>query len=232
MSVKNNGAPKPLFDAGDFDTQELPPTPIDSSERDSRAQDHPAIKANPAEVCTDVSHDKKIPLLELYDKRGRNYHASTMTSLQEILQMPISFLEMIDLMHQHSPLYDEFMNTLYSVGEYEILSIKRIVSPGVSGTYPPLRKQRKIAKALKSDVATLFPENRKQKGSIVWVYKQYKQMPSAYKVFVDLLAKALHISEKTIRNWISSRQVPEASTRRIARWLGSPNVSLFPSNDG
>lgn len=232
MNVKNNGAPKPLPDAGDSDTQKLTSTPIDSSERDFGAHDHPATKAKPAEVCTDVSQDKSIPLLGLYDKRGRNYHASTLTSLQEILQMPISFFEMIDLMQKHSPLYDEFMNTLYSVGEYEILSIKRIVSPGVSGTYPPIRKQRKIAKALRSDVATLFPENRKQKGSIVWLYQHYKQLPSAYKVFTGLLAKTLHVSEKTIRNWVSSRQVPKASTRRIARWLDSPHVQLFPSIEG
>lgn len=83
------------------------------------------------------------------------------------------------------------------------------------------------------DIEVLFPENRRQEGSLVDLYIKRSAKKIELHQFIKLLSQATRASPKTIRKWLKQRKVPNKIARKdIARAIGMSIVQLFPQEEG
>lgn len=151
----------------------------------------------------------------------------------EILRMPLSLFEMADEIRDIPSPRKRFFQFIVAVTGLTPNTVKMILCSTSAGIYPKEDIRNKIVKALGTDVRILFPEKRRQPGSIVSIYSGLSSKKVDFHRFIGLLSETTGSSVKTVRKWLKARRVPgNFAKKEIARVIGVSIVQLFPRHDG
>lgn len=152
-----------------------------------------------------------------------------MKDIEKYLRLPLTLFEIGDVLAALPSPRKRFFHHIISVSGLSPNTVKMILCYSDAGIYPSIYVQRKIAKALKGDISTLFPEKRTQENSIADIYQKLSSKRTEYEQFLILLSTATDTHIKTVKKWLSKRSVPKAyNQRRIARVIGVSIHKLFP----
>lgn len=151
----------------------------------------------------------------------------------EILRMPLSLFEMADEIRDIPSPRKRFFQFIVAVSGLTPNTVKMILCSTSVGIYPKEDIRNKIAKALGTDVRILFPEKRRQSGSIVSIYSGLSSKKVDFHRFIRLLSETTGSSVKTVRKWLKARRVPgNFAKKEIARVIGVSIIQLFPRHEG
>ena len=156
-----------------------------------------------------------------------------MNTLEKYLRMPLSLYEIGDMLTNLPTPRRRLFNLIVAVTGLTPNTVRMILSPTPNGYIPSSEIKRKIAKALRKDVNTLFPENRRQSGSIFELSSALPAKKIEFHQFIDLLSRITKAAPKTVRKWLSQNKVPKKGIRKdIARTIGVSIIQLFPEEKG
>lgn len=161
------------------------------------------------------------------------YQARHVKETGEILRMPLSLFEMADEIRDIPSPRKRFFQFIVVVTGLTPNTVKMILCSTSAGIYPKKDIRNKIAKALGTDALILFPEKRRQVGSIVSIYSGLSPKKVDFHRFIELLSETTGSSVKTVRKWLKARRVPaNFAKKEIAKVIGVSIVQLFPLHEG
>ena len=156
-----------------------------------------------------------------------------MNTLEKYLRMPLSLYEIGDVLTNLPTPRRRLFNIIVAVSGLTPNTVRMILSPTPGGYMPPPEIRSKIAKALKRDVDILFPEDRRQSGSLFELYSGLPAKKIELHQFIDLLSRSTRAAPKTVHKWLRQNKVPKKGSRiDIARAIGVPINQLFPDEKG
>lgn len=156
-----------------------------------------------------------------------------MNTLEKYLRMPLSLYEIGEVLTNLPTPRRRLFNLIVAVSGLTPNTVRMILSPTPDGYMPSAEIRGKIAKALRKDVDILFPEDRRQPGSIFELYSGLPAKKIELHQFIDLLSHATRAAPKTVRKWLGQNKVPKKGTRKdIARAIGVSIIQLFPEEKG
>lgn len=127
----------------------------------------------------------------------------------------------------------QFFNKIVAVSGLSPNSVKMLLCSTQAGYVPGKTVRKKIAVAINRNESILFPEDRKQYGSIVYIYQNLSTQKTELQHFIKKVAQATRASPKTVRKWLKQRRVPSGYVRkRIAEAISMSIVQLFPQEEG
>lgn len=156
-----------------------------------------------------------------------------MNTLEKYLRMPLSLYEIGDVLTNLPTPRRRLFNLLIAISGLSPNTVRMILSPTANGYMPSIEIRSKIAKALRKDVDILFPEDKRQHGSIFELYSSLSAKKIELHQFIELLSQTTRAAPKTVRKWLKQKKVPKKGSRKdIARAIGVSIFQLFPDEKG